>query len=164
MKKVFYFLFSTLLVSSLFAQKPEVKNGQIIVDNKPIALIEKQGCKMFSPSCEFYISSLNSENLINVVADAIDKPNTIPDKNNFVPKIPYLRFSFTGFDKICEMENPSFLNTKEKDIAKIVARLIKDGQLDKVAVENFIKINGTPITDMLNREASKPTININIGR
>lgn len=157
-------LFTMVLSISIFAQKPVVKDGEIVLNGKSIAKIEKEGCKAFSPNCEFYISSIDSQPLINVIADVIDDPYSNHKRGEMPAKIPYLRFSFTGFDKVCEMRNPSLLLTKEKDIAKIVHRLIKDGALDEVAVENFIKVNGTPITDMLERSSSKPEININIRR
>lgn len=159
MKKLVLFLVLSSLFLPSFAQKVEVKNGKIIQKGEEIALIEREGCKAFSPTCEFYIYNLDGEILITIIGETLETPQG-RGKEDIIER--FLRFSFSGFEEVCETRNPSLLATKERDIARIVARLIKDGELDKAAVENFIKANGTPFTDRIN--SLNKNININIIR
>lgn len=147
MKKVTIIIAALLLSAATFAQKAEVKKDEILSDGKVIAKIEKDGCGALSPTCNFYISSLDGEPLITVVAlDMIDPMKS--DVGNPEGKIRYLRYSFTGFNGSAEVRNPAMLATKPKDVATSIvkARLIKDGKLDETAVTNFIKANGDRYT------------------
>lgn len=143
MKKLTILLATILFSTATFAQKADVKKEEILSDGNPIAKIEKDGCAALSPTCNFYINSLEGEPLITVVAlDMIDPMQS--NAGNPEGKIRYLRFSFTGFDGAAEVRNPAMLNTKPKDVAKSIvkARLIQDGKLNETAVHNFIKANG----------------------
>lgn len=131
-----------------YAQKAEVKNDEILSDGKAIAKIEKDGCGALSPTCNFYISSMDGSPLITVVAlDMVDPMQR--NAGNPDGKVRFLRFSFTGMDGVAEIRNPAMLNTKPKDAAQSIvkAKLIKDGVLDETAVSNFIKANGNRYTD-----------------
>ncbi len=134
--------------AATYAQKAEVKNDEILSDGKAIAKIEKDGCGALSPTCNFYISSMDGSPLITVVAlDMVDPMQR--NAGNPDGKVRFLRFSFTGMDGVAEIRNPAMLNTKPKDAAQSIvkAKLIKDGALDETAVSNFIKANGTRYTD-----------------
>ena len=147
MKKLTILVAILLLSVTTFAQKAEVKKDEILSDGKAIAKIEKDGCGALSPTCNFYISSLEGEPLITVVAlDMIDPLQS--SAGNPEGKIRFLRFSFTGFNRSAEVRNPAMLATRPKDVAQSIvkARLIKDGKLDESAVTNFIKANGDRYT------------------
>lgn len=148
MKNAILFAATLLCTFSLFAQKAEVKQGKILSDGKAIAKIEKDGCGALSPTCNFYISDLNNNPLITVTALEITDP-TQSNEGNPKGKIRFLRFAFTGYDSVAEIQNPALLATKPKDVARSIVKgkLIKDGKLDDPAVSNFIKVNGTRYTD-----------------
>jgi len=137
-----------MIATGVFAQKADVKNDQIIFEGKAIAQIEKDGCGALSSSCNFYISSLSGEPLITVVALEMTDPQQV-NSGNPEGKVRFLRFSFTGFDDVAEIRNPAMLNTRAKDVVQSIvkARLIQEDVLDKTAVENFIRANGTRFTD-----------------
>lgn len=135
--------FSTLS----FAQKADVKGEDLLSDGKLIAKIEKDGCGALSPTCNFYVSSIDGEPLITVVAlDMIDPMQSTA--GNPEGRVRFLRFSFTGMNGVAEVRNPAMLATKPKDIAQSIVkgRLIKDGKLDETAVINFINANGDRYT------------------
>src|SRR5690625_6053674 len=105
------------LSAAAFAQKADVKRDEILSDGKPIAKIEKDGCGALSPTCNFYISSLESEPLITVVAlDMIDPMQA--NAGNPEGRVRFLRFSFTGINGVAEIRNPAMLATKPKDEAQ----------------------------------------------
>lgn len=148
MKKLTILIAAVLLSAAVFAQKAEVKKDEILSDGKSIAKIEKDGCGALSPTCNFYVSSLDGDPLITVVAlDMIDPMQS--NAGNPEGKVRFLRFSFTGINGVAEIRNPAMLATKPKDVAQSIvkARLIKDGKLDESAVINFIQVNGTRYTD-----------------
>lgn len=143
-------LIATLLGLSMgvWAQKADVKNDKVLSDGKAIAQIKRDGCKVLSPSCQFYISNLDGESLITIAAlDMID-PLKVSSTNED-GKVRYLRLSFTGFDGVAEIQNPALLNTRSKDVVKSIVKagLIKDGQLDEKAVANFINAHGVQFSD-----------------
>ena len=137
-----------VLSQAVFAQKADVRKGEISSDGKPVAKIEKDGCGALSPSCSFYISSLEGLPLMTVVALDIVDP-TQSTAGNPEGKLRFLRFSFTDIDAVAEVVNPALLNTRPKDVAQsiIKARLIRDGKLDETAVQNFIKANGVRFSE-----------------
>src|SRR5690606_37339053 len=109
--------------------KANVKKDKILSDGKAIAKIEKDGCGALSPSCNFYISSLEGEPLITIVAlDMIDPMQS--NAGNSEGRLRFLRFSFTGINGVAEVRNPAMLATRHKDVAQSIvkARLIKDGK------------------------------------
>lgn len=117
-----------MLSAAVFAQKVEVKKDEILSDGKPIAKIEKDGCGALSPTCNFYVNSLEGEPLMTVVAlDMIDPMQF--SAGNPEGKVRFLRFSFTGFNGVTKVRNPAMLNTNPKDVAQSIVkeRLIKDG-------------------------------------
>src|SRR5690606_35837679 len=121
---------AVLLSAVTFAQKAEVKKDEILSDGKVIAKIEKDGCGALSPTCNFYISSLNGDPLITVVAlDMIDTMQS--NAGNPVGRVRFLRVTFPGINDVAEIRNPAMITTKPKDVAQsiIKARLIKDGKL-----------------------------------
>lgn len=148
MKKIFLFLILSTISFSAFSQKVDVKKNEILQDGQAIALIEKDGCTVITTSCSFYISSLDGESWITIVEETMYDPAKITSTNED-GKVRYLRFSFTGIDGVAEVANPALINTKPKDIAKIIvkAKLIKNGTLDENAIRNFINANGTRFSD-----------------
>lgn len=137
-------LFGLAAISmSIYAQKVEVKKDKILSGGTEIALIEKDGCSAISPSCIYYINSLDGSPLITIVESELLDPR-LATQANPSGRVRFLRFSFTGFEDVAELKNPAVLNTRPKDVAPIIikAGLIKDGQLDKNAVNNFIKAHG----------------------
>src|SRR5690625_1920830 len=164
MKKLTILITALVFSAVAFAQKADVKKDEILSDGKPIAKIEKDGCGAFSPTCNFYISSLESEPLITVVAlDMIDPMQANAD--NPEVRVRFLRCSFTGINGDAEIRIPAMLDNKSKDVAQSIvkARLIKDGKLDESAVINFIQANGTRYTDR-QREINPQIIIIDDGR
>jgi len=164
MKKLTTLITAVFFSAVTFAQKADVKKDEILSDGKSIAKIEKDGCGALSPTCNFYVSSLNGDPLITVVAlDMIDPMQS--NAGNPEGKVRFLRFSFTGINGVAEIRNPAMLNTKPKDVAQSIvkARLIKDGKLDESAVINFIQANGTRYTDR-QREINPQIIIIDDGR
>jgi len=134
--------------SFLYAQDVDVKKNEIQVDGAAIARIEKDGCGALSPGCTFYISNTDDEQLITVVAMEMIDPE-VAGAGNPEGKVRYLRFSFEGTNQVAEIKNPAMLNTRPKDIAKVLvrAKLIKDGKLNDTVVQNFINANGTHFSD-----------------
>lgn len=138
-----------LLSNLLFAQEADVKKNKILSDGQALANIEKEGCKALSPTCTYYINSLDSDELLITIIelDMIDPMQS--SAGNPEGRVRFLRFSFVGIDGIAEIKNPALLNTRPKDIAKSIvkAQLIKDGKLNSNAVQNFIQVNGSRYSD-----------------
>lgn len=164
MKKLKIVIVALTFSTLSFAQKADVKGEDLLSDGKIIAKIEKDGCGALSPTCNFYISSIDGEPLITVVAlDMIDPVQSTA--GNPEGRVRFLRFSFTGMNGIAEVRNPAMLATKPKDIAQSIVkgRLIKDGKLDETAVINFINANGDRYTQR-QKELNPQLIIINEGR
>lgn len=164
MKKLTILIAAISFSIATFAQKVEIKKNNILSDGRAIAQIEKDGCGALSPTCNFYINSLEGEPLITVVAlDMIDPMQR--SAGNPEGKVRFLRFSFTGFNGVAEIRNPAMLATKPKHIAQSIVkgRLIKDGKLDEVAVNNLIKANGDRYTQR-QKEINPQVIIIDGGR
>lgn len=52
-----------------FAQRQKVtigKDGEMIVNGDTLAYIEKEGCKLLSTTCQFFISNENNDLLITI--------------------------------------------------------------------------------------------------
>lgn len=163
--KILSILFVTILLAPVsYAQKPDVKKGNVLSDGKAIAKIEKDGCGALSPTCNFYISSLSGESLITVVALDMRDPLQV-NAGNPDGLVRFLRFSFTGINGVAEIRNPAMLVTKLKDVAQSIVKgkLIKDGKLDETTVINFIRANGTRYSDR-QKEINPQIIIINDGR
>src|SRR5690625_1295966 len=117
MKKLTILITALIYSAVVFAQKADVKKDEILSDGKPIAKIEKDGCGALYPTCNFYISSLESEPLSTVVAlDMIDPMQA----NAGIPegRVRFLTFAFTGINGVAEIRNPAMLATKPKDVAQ----------------------------------------------
>lgn len=133
---------------SAYGQKIDVKNDNIMYNGQAVAQIQKDGCGAFSTICQFYVNALDGSPLMTVISlEAFDPLQVNP--GNPEGRVRYLRFSFTDHEGIAETSNPSILNTRAKDVSQSImkAQLIKDGKLDKTAVENFIKVHGTRFSD-----------------
>lgn len=147
MKKLTLLITTIIISTTAFAQKAEVKKDEILLEGKAIAKIEKDGCAAISPTCMFYVNSIEGEPLITIVAlDMIDPMQA--NAGNPEGKVRFLRFSFIGIDGVAEIRNPALLNTRPKDVAQSIvkAKLIKDGKLDERTVANFINANGDRYT------------------
>ncbi len=152
---------ATIIVCStaIFAQKAGVNRckKQILSDREPIALFQKEGCGVFSPTCVYYIHNLDNELLITISMQCFTDRSRITLDNPDGKRVCYLRFAFMGFDETAEIAYPAILTLKPKHIAKSIvkARLIVDGRLDEKAVRQFINLNGNRFTDM-QQELTQP--------
>lgn len=159
---VFVILLSICTAAMAQRQKVAVGNdGSMIVNGDTIAYIEKEGCKMLSPSCQFFITDDNNAIMITATMRSFtDKERPTPEFPEGV-KVAYLVFSFQGMDATAEADCPSMI-VKEESVAKIVAqwRLIKDKRLDPEAVAQFITHYGNRYSEKERRQNQPPAIQV----
>lgn len=143
MKRHFLWIVLLLIGFTANAQKIKVKKNNLTVDGTAIAQIEKIGCGTFNYNCTYYVYDLEGELMMNVKVMIPAIP--IESVRNF-----YMRFAFVGIEGFAEIPTNS---TKPKRIAETIvkSRLIKDNALNEAAVEQFIIMNGTPISDIQNK-------------
>lgn len=150
--------------STTLAQRQKVsisKDGAMVVNGDTIAYIEKEGCKMLSPSCQFFITDDNNAIMITATMRSFtDKERPTPEFPEGV-KVAYLVFSFQGMDATAEADCPSMI-VKEESVAKIVVqwRLIKDKRLDPEAVAQFITHYGNRYSEKERRQNQPPAIQV----
>jgi len=146
-----------------FAQRQKVtvgKDGEMIVNGDTLAYIEREGCKLLSTTCQFFISNENNDLLITITQQSFtDKDKTTPQRPNRVPVV-YLVFSFNGYQDVAEIDSPLIL--KEETVAKLIARwnLIKDKRLNPEGVQHFINANGCKYSERERRQSQPPTIQV----
>ena len=163
MKKVLIIAMLLAISMSGFAQRQKVtvgKDGEMIVNGDTVAYIEKEGCKLLSSTCQFFISNENNDLLITITQQSFtDKDKTTPQRPNGVPVV-YLVFSFNGYQDVAEIESPLIL--KEETVAKLITRwnLIKDKRLNPEGIEHFINANGCKYSEKERRQSQPPTIQV----
>jgi len=148
MKKLLFIAITLLFTATISAQNVRVSGNRIVVDGNEIATIERLGCRAASPQCIYYIRNSDGKLLITIVEmDFIDPA----EQNQINPTgiVRYLRFSFADDRGIAEILNPALLNTRPRDIARIIAtsRLINENELDEREVRNFVQAHGTFFSD-----------------
>lgn len=163
MKKiVFVVLLSVCMNATAQRQKVSIsKDGAMVVNGDTIAYIEKEGCKMLSPSCQFFITDETDAVMITATMRSFtDKERPTPEFPEGV-KVAYLVFSFQGMDVTAEVDCPSMI-VKEESVAKIVVqwRLIKDKRLDPEAVAQFITHYGNRYSEKERRQNQTPAIQV----
>lgn len=163
MKNLFIVVLLSVCISAT-AQRQKVsisKDGAMVVNGDTIAYIEKEGCKMLSPSCQFFITDETDAVMITAsMRSFTDKERPTREFPEGV-KVAYLVFSFQGMDATAEADCPSMI-VKEESVAKIVAqwRLIKDKRLDPEAVAQFITHYGNRYSEKERRQNQPPAIQI----
>ena len=146
-----------------FAQRQKVtvgKDGEMIVNGDTVAYIEKEGCKLLSSTCQFFISNENNDLLITITQQSFtDKDYANPKHPDGVPVV-YLVFSFNGYKDVAEIESPFTL--KEETVAKLITRwnLIKEKRLNPEGIEHFINANGCKYSEKERRQSQPPTIQV----
>ena len=163
MKKiVFVVLLSVCMNATAQRQKVSIsKDGAMVVNGDTIAYIEKEGCKMLSPSCQFFITDDNNAIMITATMRSFtDKERPTPEFPEGV-KVAYLVFSFQGMEATAEVDCPSMI-VKEESVAKIVVqwRLIKDKRLNPEAVAQFITHYGNRYSEKERRQNQTPAIQV----
>ena len=163
MKKVLIIAMLLAISMAGFAQRQKVtvgKDGEMIVNGDTVAYIEKEGCKLLSTTCQFFISNENNDLLITITQQSFtDKDKTTPQRPNGVPVV-YLVFLFNGYKDVAEIESPFTL--KEETVAKLITRwnLIKDKRLNPEGIEHFINANGCKYSEKERRQSQPPTIQV----
>ena len=146
-----------------FAQRQKVtvgKDGEMIVNGDTVAYIEKEGCKLLSSTCQFFISNENNDLLITITQQSFtDKDYANPKHPDGVPVV-YLVFSFNGYQDVAEIDSPLIL--KEETVAKLIVRwnLIKDKRLNPEGIQHFINANGCKYSERERRQSQPPTIQV----
>jgi hypothetical protein len=130
------------------AQKTEVKDDLITADGADYAKIEKDGCGAFSPQCQYYVSSLKGKRLFVVKHLQFKDPDEMSAANRD-GTVHYLQFVFSKSGAKAETPYPATLMLRAKDVARLIvkAHLMKDGELDEEAAQEFVNNNGTPYSD-----------------
>ena len=163
MKKVLIIAMLLAISMAGFAQRQKVtvgKDGEMIVNGDTVAYIEKEGCKLLSSTCQFFISNENNDLLITITQQSFtDKDYANPKHPDGVPVV-YLVFSFNGYKDVAEIESPFTL--KEETVAKLITRwnLIKDKKLNPEGIEHFINANGCKYSEKERRQSQPPTIQV----
>ena len=162
MKKLII-LFLVLAGLSSFAQRQKVfvKEGEIFVNGDRLAFIEKEGCKLLSQTCQFFITDEADKLLITVsMRSFADREQASPQFPDGV-SVSYLVFSFKGIDATAEVDCPS-MAVKEEQVAKIIARwgLIRDGELVPDAVDQLITHYGNRFSEKERRQNQPPAIQV----
>lgn len=159
---VFVILLSICTAAMAQRQKVAVGNdGSMIVNGDTIAFIEKEGCKMLSQTCQFFITDEMDAVMITAsMRSLIDKERPSPEFPEGV-KVAYLIFSFRGTDATAEVDCPG-MTMNEAAVSKIVAkwRLIKDRRLDPDAVSQFVIHYGNRYSEKERRQNQPPAIQI----
>lgn len=163
MKKLLICILLSVCISAM-AQRQKVtvgKDGAMVVSGDTVAYIEKEGCKMLSATCQFFI--INEDDAVMIAASMrtfIDRERPTPEFPEGV-KVAYLVFSFQGTDATAEVDCPG-VTINEAAVAKIVAkwRLIKDRRLDPEAVSQFITHYGNHYSEKERRQNQPPAIQI----
>ncbi|MBR1765463.1 MAG: hypothetical protein IJ745_00310 [Bacteroidales bacterium] len=162
--KKFFIVVLLLVCISATAQRKKVsvsKDGAMVVNGDTVAYIEKEGCKILSPSCQFFITDETDAVMITAsVRSFTDKERATPEFPGGV-NVDYLVFSFQGVDATAEVEGPGMI-VKAESVAKIVVqwRLIKDGKLDPEAVAHFVTHHGNRYSEKERRQNQPPSIQI----
>ena len=163
MKKVLIIAMLLAISMSGFAQRQKVtvgKDGEMIVNGDTVAYIEKEGCKLLSSTCQFFISNENNDLLITITQQSFtDKDYANPKHPDGVPVV-YLVFSFNGYQDVAEIDSPLIL--KEETVAKLIVRwnLIKDKRLNPEGIQHFINANGCKYSEKERRQSQPPTIQV----
>ena len=163
MKKVLIIAMLLAISMAGFAQRQKVtvgKDGEMIVNGDTVAYIEKEGCKLLSTTCQFFISNENNDLLITITQQSFtDKDYANPKHPDGVPVV-YLVFSFNGYKDVAEIESPFTL--KEETVAKLITRwnLIKEKRLNPEGIEHFINANGCKYSEKERRQSQPPTIQV----
>lgn len=163
MKNLFIVVLLSVCISAT-AQRQKVfisKDGTMVVNGDTIAYIEKEGCKMLSSSCQFFITDDNNAIMITATMRSFtDKERPTREFPKGV-KVAYLVFSFQGMNATAEVDCPSMI-VKEESVVKIVAqwRLIKDKRLDPEAVAQFITHYGNRYSEKERRQNQPPAIQV----
>ena len=163
MKKVLIIAMRLAISMAGFAQRQKVtvgKDGEMIVNGDTVAYIEKEGCKLLSSTCQFFISNENNDLLITITQQSFtDKDYANPKHPDGVPVV-YLVFSFNGYKDVAEIESPFTL--KEETVAKLITRwnLIKEKRLNPEGIEHFINANGCKYSEKERRQSQPPTIQV----
>lgn len=163
MKKLTFILLFSALCFTAFAQRQKVtigKDGELMINGEVVAYIEREGCKLLSPTCQFFITDENDNMLITITQQGFtDKTRTSRESPNGTP-VAYLVFSFKGFDQVGEIDSP--FSMKEETIGRLIAQwhLIKDRKLDPEAVEQFITANGRKFSEKERLQSQPPAIQI----
>jgi len=148
MKNLLFIAITLLFAATISAQNVRVSGNRIMVDGQKIATIERLGCRAVSPHCIYYIRNSEGKLLITIVEMDMADPTEVTQFNP-TGIVRYLRFSFADDRGIAEMLNPAVLNTRSRDIARIVAvsRLISEDELNESEVRNFVQTHGTFFSD-----------------
>ena len=163
MKKVLIIAMLLAISMAGFAQRQKVtvgKDGEMIVNGDTVAYIEKEGCKLLSSTCQFFISNENNDLLITITQQSFtDKDYANPKHPDGVPVV-YLVFSFNGYQDVAEIDSPLIL--KEETVAKLITRwnLIKDKRLNPEGIQHFINANGCKYSEKERRQSQPPTIQV----
>ncbi len=163
MKKLTFILLFSALCFTTLAQRQKVtigKDGELMINGERAAYIEREGCKLLSPTCQFFITDENDNMLITITQQGFtDKTQTSREFPNGTP-VAYLVFSFKGFDQVGEIDSP--FSMKEETIGRLIAQwhLLKDRKLDPEAVEQFITANGRKFSEKERLQSQPPAIQI----
>lgn len=135
-------------VSTASAQKAEVKDDIVTADGVEYAKIEKDGCGALSTQCQYYVSSLKGKRLFVVKHLQYKDPDERSAANR-EGTVHYLQYVFSQSGAKAETPFPTTLVLRPKDVARLIvkARLLKNGELDEEAAQEFVNNNGTPYAD-----------------
>jgi hypothetical protein len=157
MKKLHYLLALSTLATTASAQKIKVENELITVDGQPYARIEQDGCGLMDVDCFYYIKSLQNKRLFVVKQQVLHEASQISAADP-TGRTMYLKYVFTAAKTTAETSYPATLHLRALDVARRVykANLMKDGELDQQAAEDFVTNNGNTYSER--RNAAQPVI------
>ena len=148
MKTLFYSLALSALTTTAFAQKIKVEADLITVDGKPYARIEQDGCGLMDVDCFYYVKSLDNKRLFVVKQQNFNDPSQV-SASSPSGRTLYLQYVFTATKTTTETSYPATLHLRALDVARKVykANLIKEGNLDPQAAEEFVTNNGNSYSE-----------------
>lgn len=135
----------SLLTHSLFAQKKgkvEIIDDICTVDGVQLFKFYKSPSNMIPGMKDITLSNLKGERV------ALFQINQIPNAANPNGQEPYYEITFLNSGAKCEI---AWILKLEKIASGLIeAGLMKDGELDEEAAEQYVRINGTKYTQRRN--------------
>jgi len=123
----------------MMAQKIKIDSGNIYVDGKVYAEMEKDGCGTFSQTCIYTFKNLKGKPVL-IVKIGREKVPTEINSSNPDGTVIYADFNFLASKQKGQVANVRI--KAEKIIERLIkAKLFKDGELDEEAASNFVLVN-----------------------
>lgn len=145
--KIFFIALLIIFPAIAYTQKVEIEKNKILVDNKEWAGFAKEGgCDLLANICNIELSSLSGKKEI-VVRMLSFKDWKEVSRYNKEGTVWYWEFTFLSSRQKADML-VRYNSKKDEKLAKdlVKAGFFKDGEIDPTAVDNFVLINGTKLS------------------